>query len=215
MTKPTTEDRIKVALDHGLTKEYFIDFLKSLLENARYADEKFQRSIFLLLLSMLAFEFLLRASIPEASIGPFKLTDLSPLQKFTPVVVAYFYYSTSSLGVMRRYLVISIESIIKIFYQPAWDNYFSYLQLPPSSFVVEELIDQYSKGLFSKVRRFMQAIIAFTVLIMPLAFEVYAYYQCFYRFGIKDFFTWASLAASIPMLVGAVGIVYHFLQEME
>jgi hypothetical protein len=69
----TIEQRVQEAFSGDLRQEYSDEYLRSIRENARYADEKFHRSILLLLFFIAIFELLTRASIAEASIGPFKI----------------------------------------------------------------------------------------------------------------------------------------------
>lgn len=74
-----TKEKIEAAVSEGITPEYFDEYVKLLLENARDADKKLHRSILLLIFFMTVFELLTRSSITEASVGPFKVNDLSSL----------------------------------------------------------------------------------------------------------------------------------------
>jgi hypothetical protein len=90
--------RIKDSLAKVETTEYVDEYYKALMENIHRTDEKFHRAILSLLFSTTIFELLAHASIAEASLGPFKLSNLPLLQKYIPLLAAYSYLLDKFVG---------------------------------------------------------------------------------------------------------------------
>jgi hypothetical protein len=126
----TLKERVEEALSNGVSREYFAEYTKSVAENIRDTESKFHRSILFLIFSIVVFELITQASIAEVSLGPFKLSNLSSIQKFLPSVVAYFYLEVISIALMRRLLTLTFTATMKVTHSPIYDSDLDYFQLP-------------------------------------------------------------------------------------
>ncbi len=194
--------------------EYVDQYFKALLENFHRLDEKYHRSLFLLLFSIASFELLAHTSIVEAAVGPFKLSDLGLLQKYFPLVTAYSYCSMSSLGVMRQHMRDLTPAVVTINHESVAKNSLDIFLQPHSLFHSSETSQKFSFGILSKTFLHIEAVFVLALMVGPVAFLGRAFYHCFVAFGFRDINLWVSLILSFAFVVQAVLIFVHYFRDM-
>jgi len=203
MTK--IEEKLNDAISQGLSTEYLTDSLKRILERHGKSYERMYQSTAFLVFFVVVFELLIRASIAEINMGPFKLKDISVVQKFIPVIVAYFYISMMSLILATSYLGLASLVLTKHLYRPVYDTEIIKLEwLPASVFTIRSAASVFSKSPPVKILEQLENLVIAVLLGGPLVFEVYAYYQCFRLFGLKSVAVWISAVSSAILLLYGV-----------
>jgi hypothetical protein len=202
--------RIKTALDAGINQEFFNEYLENILENSHRVDEKYYRSILMLILAMASFELFTRGLIAEANIGFFKITDISLLHKYTPIVIAYFIFTSNSLSYLRESLGIAYREGLRILHAPMVDNALWLLLAPSSPILAFQLALTNKKNLLTKAAELIVIIIlGLGLSFVPLFFEIYAFYRCFSLFGVYDFHIWISVIISTVFILESLFLIFH------
>jgi hypothetical protein len=209
----TTKDvmnSIKKKLDaipsEELTKEDIQGNLLIVRDNLKYTESTIVRSSRFLLLIAIVFELISRAAVSELSFSGVKITDLSLIQKTLPLIAAYFYYTTMSGVAMRRLLTEFHDRLFTLLSPKFRTEDFELFLLPFTPLITERIIANNTNGWISKLIRNLSLPLMIIVLLGPLIFEAYAFYELFYSFGVKDVVTWIVLSISLVFITH--GIMY-------
>ena len=178
-------------------------FIDGIVENLRGVERRITGLLKLILLAMVVFELIARASVREVDLGPVKVTDLSLAQKCLPALIAYFYNQLVALFSMRILLLRIHNEAVKNVAKPIYDNNLADYLVPYSWFKTEDIFTEFTG---SKLFANITMPIKFLILVLPVVFLTYAYYSCFTVFGMHDRLLWASLALSA--LLAAQGLMF-------
>jgi hypothetical protein len=197
----TISERVEEVLSDSNTHEYIKDYVAALLDNLQRTEARFQKLTLQLFFLFAAFELLARAVIGEVSLGPFKITDFSLIQKLLPVVIAYTYYEHSAAITMRRFLTETHSNIIKTLHRTFYDNDLDYFLLPSSALRAEEILSKGAQNVGAKLINVLSYLPKAAMLFAPFVFEAYAVYRLFHAFGLKDIIVWVSTVISMLFLL--------------
>ena len=194
--------KIEDAFSDPESLEYANDYLKELRTNFRVLDNNLRRAIFLFLLFIALFELVTQATITEITVGPFKIANLAILQKLIPVFASYYYYVMHYSIAWRQELHSVHSKVVSIVYKKIFESgLYAYLILSAN-----ELLG--SPGVYSdidstRLLEYLRIPILVTLMIGPVAFELYAFYQLFVSFGTADPIVWMALIVSVMFLLQA------------
>lgn len=119
----TLKDRVRRAF-LGDAKSYehanqaAIDYLGELRSRMKDLSEGIRRTAVLLLLVAAVFQLLDQAVVVGLQVGPFRISDLSIIQRVLPAVFAYLIYDMAVLGVRYLYSINLAIEISELF-QPS------------------------------------------------------------------------------------------------
>lgn len=213
MASKTIVEKVKESLASE-SPEYVDQYYRALLENFHRLDEKFHHALLLLLFAIAAFELLVHTSIVEVALGPFKLNDVGFLQKYLPLIVAYSYCSTSSLGTMRQHMRDLTAAVVSINHKSIAKNSMDIFLQPHSLFHSSETSQKFSFGVLSKTFLHIEAILVLALMVGPIIFLGHAFYHCFFLFGFRDVNLWVSLILSFVFVFQAVLVFVHYFRDM-
>lgn len=198
-------ERINSAFDSLESDESKSNYIQAVRASLEDIETKLQANLKIVLVGMVAFELVVRASLSELSLGPIKITDLSMVQKILPAVVAYFYNQIISLYAIRILARQVHDRAIKYTARSIYENDLEYFTLPHSWFLTEDIMKQYT-GI--KLFTIITIPVKFATVVAPIAFLVYAYYQNFRISGSSDILVWSSLIASVILAIQ--GAMFYF-----
>jgi len=204
MPQRTIKEQVNAALSKESTHTAAAEYLKAIRENMRTTEDEFIKVGKTLLVAAVGFEFLARAAISEASVGGFKFTDLSLVQKFLPVIIAYLTYWMHSLIARRRLLREVHDTFIEKLHPEFYSNNLEFYSEPPSPFNTQILIFRNTEGLYSSLMDNLLVPFIIVITFGPVLFEVYAFYRCFLTFGWDSVVIWSALVISLLFLTQSV-----------
>lgn len=213
MASKTIVEKVKDSLASE-SPEYVDHYYTALLENFHRLDQKFHRALLVLLIAIASFELLAHTSTVEVALGPFKLKDIGILQKYLPLIVAYAYCSTSSLGTMRQHMRDLTAAVVTINHESIAKNSIDIFLQPHSLFHSSETSQKFSFGVLSKTFLHIEAILVLALMIGPIIFLGHAFYNCFFVFGFRDVNLWVSLILSFVFVFQAVLVFVHYFRDM-
>lgn len=213
MASKTIVEKVKDSLANE-SPEYVDQYYKALLENFHRLDQKFHRALLLLIFAIASFELLAHTLTVEVALGPFKLKDVGILQKYLPLIVAYAYCSTSSLGTMRQHMRDLTAAVVTINHESIAKNSMDIFLQPHSLFHSSETSQKFSFGVLSKTFLHIEAILVLALMIGPIIFLGHAFYNCFFVFGFRDVNLWVSLILSFVFVFQAVLVFVHYFRDM-
>ncbi len=199
---------VALAFNNQKAKSYANESLSAIRSNWQKAEEAVRSAILFLVLLVLAFELLEKSAVKEANIGPFKLGDLSFIQKFIPVLIAYYFYYICNLTLMLANYRIIHETILKKIYPTLEKNSIGKFLGPPYLSIFGDLTFVPSKSpLYSLIDK-LQRIFIIIVLFGSILFEIYAFQSLFVLFGLSDILIWISLFISLVLLLRGFLFIY-------
>ena len=200
MTKMLAE-KIGDALSNTNTHGFAQSYLEAILTGMEKAESRFHQASLLMFFLFLVFELLTRAAISEVTVGPFKVNNLTLIQKGLPVVIAYLYYELCAFRAMVIIQSVVYKSIVKGICKPFHDNNLETIAMFSSTFDVEDFLESNVEGNSNRLIGFLSQPLRLTLVFMPLLFAAYAFYRCFSIFGKGDFLVWTSLVISALFLL--------------
>ncbi len=141
-------------------------------------------------------------SSQSLTIGSITFANTSIVRIALPAIVAYVVFDGFQLAGRWGDLEAAYYAITKIYAPRVDQNALDYLIKPtlPSIWGIG-----WGSGSETSTDRFNDAVraaVGFTALIiLPIAFEVQAYYLLFYRYGYRNIFLWISVAFSAIILI--------------
>jgi hypothetical protein len=155
------------------------------------------------LLVAAAFELLTRAALNAASLGPFEIRDLSPVQKALPVIASYLYYDIGTMGMRGGYVTEAYLRILKLQHPDFAKRDLLVIIWPHrSSLIAQRMFDASWSGLHARLGRAMYALISLSI---PF-WLIYAFSALFHRFHVTDVTVWVSLTISFLFVVLGVTV---------
>jgi hypothetical protein len=185
---------VSLAFSNENEKSFLGEYLKAIQQNLTDVQVQLRRFLGLILLLVVFFELITRATISEVTLGPFKVGDLSLIQRGLPVAIAYCYLEIWWSLIRRNRLGWIQRSIMKHFYKPIYDaglhrdleplgpTIFAFRLIPKSQERMVKIISTISISL---------------LIDLYLIFQVYAFFRLFVIFGSKSLLTWLSLVLSL------------------
>lgn len=85
------EELIKQVFRSQPVRAYAEDYVTEVKTNWREAEKSLTRSLFLITLTALLFELLLRRGVGEVSLGFVTVTKVDVIERAIPVAIAYLY----------------------------------------------------------------------------------------------------------------------------
>ena len=191
------------------------EFLKGLRDTWKEVSTTLNRTLFLMLGLAAVFELLVTTKGKQFSVAGFTFEDTSLIQKALPVLVAYLYLEVVLLS-MRFEDMSTLHAEVMTRATPAIEENDLDLYLAPPS---RALLTGGSEPRPGNLLRSEQAMsrlhsaMLFPSFLLPIAFEVQAFYLLFHTHGWRDVFTWASAAAASLLVVAAWAIAIIWSSE--
>jgi hypothetical protein len=194
------QDRVKKAFSDERTREYGDDYLEHIRDTWRQVDVRLTRSriIFLVLIAV----FLLFGQAVEAvSLGPLKISDVSVVYKLLPAAIAFYCFNLWSLTANTNDLVILHHEVMRSIRKPLVDNQLEGYLFPHWGIIYyKPILETGGAGSRLATGCLRGWLIMSVYLLLPLVFEVYAFFRLFSQYGIADLLVWISLVISIYFL---------------
>jgi hypothetical protein len=183
-------------------------FIQGLRDQMAVLSSAQRRSETLALVVATAFILIEVAAIgPRATVGPFQITNLADIERFLPVLYAYFVYDDVVNASRYMFTRDVWDASIKVNDERLYRSGLDRLLVPPvSSLAGPWFIPGFVTPLtpiLTVISRTMK-IGAYSGILLLFGL---AFWRLFLRFGIADPIVWLSLAASTGLLVFAV-LVY-------
>ncbi|WP_407310025.1 hypothetical protein [Desulfosporosinus sp. SB140] len=190
-------ERVAKYLENQSSFIHVDNYLGTLRDNLKVMEEKFNKNFIMVLALIAIFYLFSRSAISEASVGPFKVKDVSIIYLFIPILIAYKYYETNSILAMRRLSRVLHLEMIKQVNRPLFDNKLEYFLLPTSIFLSNEVSFESESNILIKI--FLPLMELSIQLGFP-AFEVYALYNVYCNFGTTSKSFWFVLVSSFVLM---------------
>jgi hypothetical protein len=180
-------------------------FLDLALSSLNQASDSISRTVLLMLLLAAVFELLINSSaIKDLTVGPITFNNTTLLQQFIPVVVAYLFYDTFRLTgqVFDNRKV--YKAVIQKFQPKLADSGLVDLALPKvrGPLSRERPIRGYPRR-GDMLNDFFTSIIGMSAgFLLPILFELHAYYRLIQVYGSQNKLVLASMAASSFLILG-------------
>ncbi len=209
MSTQPLSNQVKKAFSSTKSKEYAKEYLETIHANWRDTESRITRSFLSLVFFVSVFELLTRAAIAEVTLGPFKVTDLALIQKFLPLLVAYFFSEFGSSTKQRNELSEVYYEIIRVCHGSITSNDLQYYLSPGFGFhLFGNLYWRPANIIVRGLQNLAQIPIILFAALGPLAFEVYAFLQLFKGFGFSDIIVWFVLVFSLMIMLQAYIILF-------
>lgn len=197
-SKNISEKTTEVFSDPDLSS-YRSDYIKELRENWSRNNDTQSRDLILLVLLAAIFELISRSAVGKISIGPIEVSDLPIIAKVLPIIIAYLYYDIAVLAAWHDLFSSANTALMSLAYPKAAEEDFDVLLHP-------RLHALAAPGLpvNSTLLKVVNAFLGLMILLGAIAFEIYAFYALFHRFGYTDIVVWASLSVSILLMSAAL-----------
>lgn len=195
-------DRIQAAMEDPSVVKSIDGFLEELIKNLRELDAKVERLIFQFIFLYLGFELITQAAIAEISLGAFKVSDLSLVQKLMPIIIVITWYEMISMLTIRKFSSTAFERIMEKTHEKLFENDLHQLMLPPNSERLISWITGIKKGLSSNLLVSIYFMLGLLVFFLgPMAIYFRMFYQLFSLFPITDLVVWFSLGVTFVYVV--------------
>ena len=204
------KERVEDVLADPTISNYMPQYLESVLRNMQQSSDKFHNTLLLIVFLIAVFELVSRAAVAEVTLGPFKIADMSILQKLIPVVVAYYYYISCSMLAMVGAQRALIDAILTKTYRKLTDNDLEYYLYPISPFVVESLLQSTLTGKTISLIGWLGVPVQLAIYFLPVFFQIYAFYKCFWLFGPNSILVWASLILSLLFSIQGMLLFFNW-----
>lgn len=161
-----------------------------------------RRSAVLALLSALMFELINRAAIADVQVGPFKLQDLSLIQKALPVLLAYLVYDLVTLAVRYGYCRAACIEVVKLHQTRVRLTGLDRLLYPRPSSLFGPVWYPTASAL-DWITHVFTVVLRTAAVALPVAIEVYAFYRLIRTFATADLIIWCSMVLSLGFFLFA------------
>jgi hypothetical protein len=190
-----------------------IEYLAELRSRMKDLSEGIRRTAVLLLLVAAVFQLLDQAAVVGLQAGPFRISDLSIIQRVLPAIFAYLIYEMAVLGVRYLYSINVAIEISKLFQPSIRSSKLDVLLNPQGSPLFGPMLWHRSQSReYRLVSKFMLVLRLGSVLLPPII-EIYAYYRLFEAFGLKDAIVWLSALVSLGLIMFAGLVVLTALRD--
>jgi len=203
MIKETLPDRLTPLLEDETSREYMKGCLSELRSNMKDAQVEMRTLLISMLLLLALFELLARSAISEVTIGPVKVNDLSLVLKALPVLLAFTYNSVIAKMILIMLIRGMHRYIIKHIALKLFESDIDLFLFPPSTFYILNLLGPFvTLGVTPTfvIGSLFTLILFLSVIFLPIGAEIYMFWVCFARLGLKDFMVWFSLVLSLILI---------------
>lgn len=202
----TIRELVRFALVNDDSRSAARDYLlPAILDGAKQAEASLYKLGQLLLVLILGFELINRASISEMSIDGMKLTDLSLIHQFLPLAIAYVSNKLISVLTVRRLLQEAHLYLASELYPALIPGGLWRLAQPPSN----EVINLVTISSGSKLVTNLSFPEALATIVGPIVAWGYATFACFSRYGLRDEVTWVVAILSAVLIIQAALLLWH------
>jgi hypothetical protein len=172
-----------------------VDFLHALRDSWKEIAISLNRTLFLTLGLVVVFELLAQGQEGELNLGIITVKDTAVIQKFLTVAVAYLYLELVVLTIRQEDTHTAHTQLMKRIQPNIESNDLDLLLQPPArTLFTGGPAPRKSNAL--RYESLLDAILytlIYPVLLMPIAFEVHAFYVLFRRFHSSDILVWVCL----------------------
>ena len=150
----------------------------------------------------------------EFTIGPFSFANTSIVQLCLPSVIAYLVYDLYALSIRASNTENVYTELMKQFASRIYSNdlHFFITPLLPSFWSPTNLLSDEIATTADRFAEFVKALLsAIVLMIIPLIFEIQAFYHLFEKFGSKNPLLWINVA--ITALLGCCSAIALILDN--
>lgn len=202
-------DRIEAVIADPGSAENIDGFLKELIKNLRELDTKVERLILQFIFLYFGFELITQAAIAEISLGAFKVSDLSLIQKLMPIIIVTTWYEIISMLTIRKFTSTAFDKVMEKTQEKLYKNDLHQLMLPPNSERFIFWITRNNTGLISKILVLIYLGLGlFVFIIGPMAIYFIMFYRLFSLFSITDLGVRFSIVVTLLYVVS--GFLVYF-----
>jgi hypothetical protein len=196
------ENKMHAALSKEEEEKYATTYMGDLLDNIRSADDRLRAATRTIVLFVVIFELLTRATISEITFAGFKVDDSSLIQKSLPAVLGYLFYWSTVLLVHRSACKHIYKSLMKETFPDYSRNDLGSYPIPPSILETPRLIGSFLESWGEKMTAVLTIPLLLVISLGPVVFEYYAFYRLFDIYESHDPIVWASLILAVYFLCG-------------
>lgn len=196
----TIEKNVSDALADSDAKAFAAAQLDTIRSSALESETLVLQMARSMLVLAVSFILISLSAITDVTVLGFKFSDISLVLKVLPAVVAVLYYRMVTQVIRTDALVAAYLTIVKTLHPAYYKKDLEALALPPI-FAPEYLLAQHAQGAYYKLFRVASAPIGFVFMVVPVVFEVYAYWHCLGRFGLLDIWTLGSAVFTAVVLI--------------
>jgi hypothetical protein len=184
-----------------------IEYMKALRETWKDVSASVNRTLFIMLGLAAVFELITTGGSKEVNIAGFVFDDLATIQAILPVLVAYLYLEVITSYMRFDDLSTMHRELMRIA-NPALESQGLDIPLTPSSIALirGSMVTRFS--LSDRLRWMANPISAliFITLLLPIGFEVHAYYSIFKISGYTVL-NWATFGMTLALVAGTLGVL--------
>lgn len=129
------EELIKQVFRSQPVRAYAEDYVTEVKTNWREAEKSLTRSLFLITLTALLFELLLRRGVGEVSLGFVTVTKVDVIERAIPVAIAYLYSVTALLAAELSMFETVYRHLIRYLWPSLYNSNLERVLYPPNSFL--------------------------------------------------------------------------------
>lgn len=197
-------ERVRKYVESQSSPANLDNYLVTIRDNLKVMEDKFNKNFVMVLAFIAVFYLFSKSAVSEASVGPFKVKDVSIVYMFIPLLIAYKYYEINSIIIMRRLTRIIHLEMIKMINKPLIDTELEYFLLPTSIFLSNEISFNKEKSFVIKM---LLPLLELSVQLGFTLFEIYAIYNIYSTFGISSLFWVVFISSGVFMLLGFFTLV--------
>ena len=203
-------ERVNEFLD---AKEISDDFAKEcmwkLLEREKEHAAGIKRAATTMVVFVALFELLNRNLVDQASGFGVKLARLDFLITVIPVAVAYLFLRVASMSLARTKVKEAVYGISRKRFPALYLSDIDGLLLADPRPATIDVPSSFFRGTMTRTFvNFAGAAEAILIGSAVIAFEIYASFQLFHRYGIENIAAWLSLLVSLILLIGALPYLF-------
>jgi hypothetical protein len=202
-------DSVRAAFETEHAKGYAEKYLSEVLTNWRDAEKSTSRTSFILLLSCISVELIRQGAIKELSVSGVKVADLTILNAFLPVFIAYLYSSLLALAAECSVVETAFRHSFAHLQPELYKANFERVLYPANSTFSSSDLFRYAGGRKSgKLISVIGSARLLIILLYPIAYIVFYFWTLFAKVGYANVSFWISIVVSFALLIAAAISVF-------
>jgi hypothetical protein len=199
----TVQDLVRESLADR-DKDELQKYAETIRVSWREQAASFNRSVVLLLASVITFELLSGAQLKQFALGPFVFANTLWVQVGIPTLVAYLFLDATVIAVRWDYYEDAHKAVIELINPQLAATGLDSLLGPRNLSVAgqgaisENLLKLHRYG--STTESAMGLLTVFSFGLVPLAFQIQAFILLISRHGVTNVFVWVSLGFSAILM---------------
>jgi hypothetical protein len=183
------------------------DYLEQIYTNMHITETTLRQSIIRLFFLFFLFLLVMNTKNSELDLGIIKVTDISLILKFIPLLISINYYELISLILIYFLQQRMVMNILYFLHKPIVDNDLDEILFSSSIPHSIEIILTHmtnENGIVNSINIFLYALTILIIMFGAIVFECSIFYSCFQKFGTSDWLLWMILIISLIIILKSI-----------